>query len=115
MPVGSSLEYANERVKRVEEALREFKEIDAVDTGIGTAGEEHARINLKLFQDRRRTQKQMEQAIRSAWPRRRRRPAVGWGGRSMSRCSATTMPNDARDEQFRKVMQIAASPTSNCR
>ena len=36
MPVGSSLDYANERVKRVEEALREFKEIDAIDTGSAT-------------------------------------------------------------------------------
>ncbi len=38
MPVGSSLEYADERVKRVEQALREFKEIDSIDTGIGTEG-----------------------------------------------------------------------------
>ena len=38
MPVGSSLDYANERVRRVEEALREFKEIDAIDTGIGVEG-----------------------------------------------------------------------------
>ena len=49
MPVGSSLEYADERVKRVEQALREFKEIDAIDAGIGTEGAKNTgRLNLKL-------------------------------------------------------------------
>ncbi|MCX8115583.1 MAG: efflux RND transporter permease subunit, partial [Burkholderiaceae bacterium] len=38
MPVGSSLEYADERVRRVEEALREFREIESIDTSIGTDG-----------------------------------------------------------------------------
>jgi len=67
MPVGSSLEYANERVKRVEDALREFKEIDAVDTGIGTDGTRNmANLNLKLVprNERSRSQQQLEQAIR---------------------------------------------------
>jgi multidrug efflux pump subunit AcrB len=67
MPVGSSLEYANERVKRVEEALAEFKEIDAVDTRIGVDGTRNtANLNLKLVprSERQRTQKQVEQAIR---------------------------------------------------
>jgi hydrophobe/amphiphile efflux-1 (HAE1) family protein len=67
MPVGSSLEYANERVKRVEEALKEFKEIDAVDTGIGTDGTRNtANLGLKLVprSERRRTQRQLEEAIR---------------------------------------------------
>ncbi len=67
MPVGSSLDYANERVKRVEEALREFKEIDAVDTGIGIDGTRNtATLNLKLVprNERARTQQQLEQAIR---------------------------------------------------
>jgi hydrophobe/amphiphile efflux-1 (HAE1) family protein len=67
MPVGSSLEYANERVKRVEEALKEFKEIDAVDTGIGTDGTRNtANLGLKLVprSERRRSQRQLEEAIR---------------------------------------------------
>ncbi len=67
MPVGSSLEYANERVKRVEDALREFKEIDAVDTGIGTDGTRNmANLNLKLVprNARKLSQQQLEQAIR---------------------------------------------------
>jgi len=68
MPVGSSLEYANERVKRVEEALREFKEIDAVDTGIGTDGTRNtANLGLKLLRGsaRSRSQRQLEEAIRA--------------------------------------------------
>jgi HAE1 family hydrophobic/amphiphilic exporter-1 len=84
MPVGSSLEYADERVKRVEEALREFKEIDAIDTGIGTEGGKNtARVNLKLVprSERARTQKDLEQAIRA---RLAKVPGVemkvGWGG-----------------------------------
>ena len=68
MPVGSSLEYANERVKRVEEALREFREIDAVDTGIGTDGTRNtANLGLKLLprSERSRSQRQLEEAIRA--------------------------------------------------
>ena len=67
MPVGSSLDYANERVKRVEEALREFKEIDAIDTGIGVEGTRNTAVmNLKLVprNERKRAQKDLEQAIR---------------------------------------------------
>jgi hydrophobe/amphiphile efflux-1 (HAE1) family protein len=67
MPVGSSLEYANERVKRVEDALAEFKEIDAVDTRIGVDGTRNTAIlNLKLVPraERKRSQKQLEQEIR---------------------------------------------------
>ncbi|MCU0938634.1 MAG: efflux RND transporter permease subunit, partial [Burkholderiaceae bacterium] len=67
MPVGSSLDYANERVKRVEEALREFKEIRAIDTSIGSEGRNTARINLLLVprNERARSQKQLEEAIRA--------------------------------------------------
>ncbi len=67
LPVGSSLEYADERVKRVEEVLREFKEIESVDTSIGTDGARNTgRINLKLVprSERSRSQKQIEEAIR---------------------------------------------------
>ena len=84
MPVGSSLEYADERVKRVEQALREFKEIDSIDTGIGTEGAKNTgRLNLKLVprSERDRSQKKLEQAIRQ---RLASIPGiemkVGWGG-----------------------------------
>jgi multidrug efflux pump subunit AcrB len=67
LPVGSSLDYANERVKRVEEALREFKEIRTIDTVIGNDGRNTARINLQLVPrgERARSQKQIEEAIRA--------------------------------------------------
>jgi multidrug efflux pump subunit AcrB len=55
-------------VRRVEEALREFSEIEAIDTAIGTDGARNtARINLKLVARARRSrsQKQIEEAIRS--------------------------------------------------
>jgi hydrophobic/amphiphilic exporter-1 (mainly G- bacteria), HAE1 family len=84
LPVGSSIEYADERVRRVEDALREFREIEAIDTTVGTdQGKNTARINLKLVprSDRPRTQKELEQAIRkrlAAVPGIELR--VGWGG-----------------------------------
>ncbi len=83
LPVGSSLEYVDERVARVEAALREFKEIDAIDASIGTEGGKNtARLNLKLTPrgERERSQKQIEQAIRkrlAAVPGVEVR--VGWG------------------------------------
>jgi len=67
MPVGSSLEYADERVRRVEEVLKEFPEIASIDTSIGTDGaKNNGRINLKLVPraERKRTQKKIEEAIR---------------------------------------------------
>jgi hydrophobic/amphiphilic exporter-1 (mainly G- bacteria), HAE1 family len=84
MPVGSSLQYSDERVKRVEEVLRGFPEIDTINTSIGTEGGKNtARINLRLTprSERDRTQKQIEQAIRKAVavvPGADLR--VGWGG-----------------------------------
>src|SRR5439155_1205959 len=67
MPVGASLEYADERVQRVEQALREFKEIEVIDTSIGTEGGKNtARINLRLVprSHRHLSQKDLERAIR---------------------------------------------------
>jgi hydrophobe/amphiphile efflux-1 (HAE1) family protein len=67
LPVGSSLEYSDERVRRVEQALREFKEIEIIDTSIGTEGGKNtARINLKLVprNERRVSQKELEKEIR---------------------------------------------------
>jgi hydrophobe/amphiphile efflux-1 (HAE1) family protein len=86
MPVGSSLEYADAQVQRVEAALREFKEIEVIITGIGVGadlGKNTARISLKLVPRSERTlsQKQLEQAIRK---RVEGVPGVelrvGWGG-----------------------------------
>ena len=84
MPVGSSLEYTDERVRRVEQVLREFKEVDIVDTSVGTEGGKNtARINLKLVPrgERQLSQKRLEQAIRqrlASIPGVESR--VGWGG-----------------------------------
>jgi len=84
MPVGSSLEYSDERVRRVEGVLREFREIDVIDTTVGTEGGRNtARLNLKLVprSERALSQKRLEQAIRkrlAAVPGVEMR--VGWGG-----------------------------------
>jgi multidrug efflux pump subunit AcrB len=67
MPVGSSLAYADERVRQVEERLRRFPEIEAINTQIGTAkGHNAAQIDLSLVTpDRRaRSQSQLESAVR---------------------------------------------------
>ncbi|OGA23998.1 MAG: nodulation protein NolG [Betaproteobacteria bacterium RIFCSPLOWO2_02_FULL_67_19] len=84
MPVGSSLEYSDERVRRVEQVLREFREIDIIDTSVGAEGGKNtARINLKLVprSERELSQKKLEQAIRrrlASVPGVESR--VGWGG-----------------------------------
>ena len=67
LPVGSSLEYSDERVQRVEQVLRGFKEIEIIDTSIGTEGGKNtARINLKLVprSERSLSQKDLEKEIR---------------------------------------------------
>jgi hydrophobe/amphiphile efflux-1 (HAE1) family protein len=67
MPVGSSLEYANERVKRVEQALADFPEIKTVDTSIGADGARNsATLALQLTPrgERKRDQKAVERAVR---------------------------------------------------
>jgi HAE1 family hydrophobic/amphiphilic exporter-1 len=68
-PVGSSLEYSDGKVKQVEEMLKGFPEIVLAMTTIGTQeGRNYARINLKLTErgDRKRSQKEIERAIRTA-------------------------------------------------
>ena len=68
-PVGSSLEYSDSKVRQVEEVLKGFPEVALVMTTIGTdEGRNYARVNLRLVDRTRRTrsQKQVEQAIRSA-------------------------------------------------
>jgi hydrophobe/amphiphile efflux-1 (HAE1) family protein len=68
-PVGSSLEYSNGKVIEAEEVLKQFPEITLAMTTVGTEdGRNYARINLKLAdtRDRKRTQKDLERAIRAA-------------------------------------------------
>ena len=68
-PVGSSLEYTNGKVAEAEETLKRFPEIALAMTTIGTEdGRNYARINLKLVPaaERKRTQKELERAIRAA-------------------------------------------------
>jgi multidrug efflux pump subunit AcrB len=68
-PVGSSLEYTNGKVAEAEETLKRFPEIALAMTTIGTEdGRNYARINLKLVPaaERKRSQKQLERAIRAA-------------------------------------------------
>ncbi|MGX4641969.1 efflux RND transporter permease subunit [Massilia sp. SYSU DXS3249] len=67
-PVGSSLAYTDGKVKQVEEALREFKEIDAISSAIGVyEGHNSAQVVLKLTDVKktgRRSQEEMESVIR---------------------------------------------------
>ena len=67
-PVGSSLAYTDSKVKQVEEALREYKEIDAISSAIGVyEGHNSAQVVLKLTDVKktgRRSQEEMESVIR---------------------------------------------------
>ncbi|MHA4867795.1 efflux RND transporter permease subunit [Duganella sp. PWIR1] len=68
-PVGSSLDYTDNKIHQVEAALKEFPEIDRVITVVGTwDGRNTAQLDLKLTDrklHKRRTQQQMEAAIRA--------------------------------------------------
>ncbi len=66
-PVGSSLEYSDSKVRQVEAILKSVPEIALTMTTIGTDdGRNYARVNLKLVdrEKRKRSQKEIEQAIR---------------------------------------------------
>jgi hydrophobe/amphiphile efflux-1 (HAE1) family protein len=67
-PVGSSLDYTDQKVRQIEAALKQYKEIDSVSTVIGTYdGRNAAMVNLKLTDVRktgRRSQQQLEKVIR---------------------------------------------------
>jgi multidrug efflux pump subunit AcrB len=67
--LGSSLEYSDSKVKQVEAALADFKEIESMSADIGAAeGKNYAMVNLKLtdvHQTHRRSQQELEQAIRA--------------------------------------------------
>ncbi|MET0517259.1 MAG: efflux RND transporter permease subunit [Burkholderiaceae bacterium] len=73
MPVGTSLERGNAKVRQVEELLRDYPEIKTVSTVVGSTGEglstgrNQAALNISLVDrsERRRTQKQIEDAIRA--------------------------------------------------
>src|SRR4029434_5000712 len=66
-PVGSSIEYTDSKVRRVEPALKPIPEVALTMTTIGTEeGRNYARVNLKLVdrEKRVRSQKELEQSIR---------------------------------------------------
>ena len=66
--VGSSLEYTDSKVKQVEAALKDFKEIDTMIATAGTwDGRNAGQVNLKLTDKKltkRRSQKELEKLIR---------------------------------------------------
>jgi multidrug efflux pump subunit AcrB len=73
MPVASSLQRSNAKVLQIEEILAKYPEIKTVSTVVGSTGEgmstgrNQASLNISLQdrQDRRRSQKQIEDAIRA--------------------------------------------------
>jgi multidrug efflux pump subunit AcrB len=72
LSVGSSLERSDAKIRQIEEVVATFPEIETVSTNIGGAGEglsqgrNQATLNLSLKprQQRQRSQKQIEEAIR---------------------------------------------------
>src|SRR5215467_10606723 len=67
-PVGSSLEYTDSKVQQVEAMLKDVPEIALAMTTIGSdLGRNYARVNLRLVErkDRKRSQKEIERAIRA--------------------------------------------------
>jgi len=67
-PVGSSLDYSDAKVRQIEAALGEFKEIDSMSTIVGSwEGRNYSQVNLKLtdvHKTHRRSQQELEQVIR---------------------------------------------------
>ena len=69
MPVGSSLERTSEKVAQIEAIVQAMPEVRHVSTWIGGAGQRHqAWLNIALVErkERRRSQKEVENAIRDA-------------------------------------------------
>ncbi len=68
-PLGSSLEYTDAKTRQVEALLKEFPEIETVQTAVGTEeGKNYARINLRLTDKEvthRRSQEDVEKSIRA--------------------------------------------------
>jgi multidrug efflux pump subunit AcrB len=73
MPVGSSLERSDAKIRQVEEVISSFKEVRNVSTSVGgdgqglSVGRNQAVINIGLVprKERERSQKQIEDAIRA--------------------------------------------------
>ncbi|PXX47818.1 efflux RND transporter permease subunit [Undibacterium pigrum] len=67
-PVGSSLQYTDEKTHQVEAILRDMKDIETINTSVGVENERNtAQINMKLSEKRishRKSQKQIEIQIR---------------------------------------------------
>jgi len=67
-PVGSSLDYSDAKLRQIETALDEFKEIDSMSTIVGSwEGRNYSQVNLKLTDvhtTHRRSQQELEQVIR---------------------------------------------------
>jgi hydrophobe/amphiphile efflux-1 (HAE1) family protein len=67
-PVGSSLDYSDAKLRQIEAALGEFKEIESISTIVGSwEGRNYSQVNLKLtdvHQTHRRSQQELEQVIR---------------------------------------------------
>jgi hydrophobe/amphiphile efflux-1 (HAE1) family protein len=67
-PVGSSLDYSDAKLRQIEAALGEFKEIESMSTVVGAwDGRNYSEVNLKLtdvHQTGRRSQHDMEKLIR---------------------------------------------------
>ncbi|HMR70783.1 MAG TPA: efflux RND transporter permease subunit, partial [Rubrivivax sp.] len=69
MPVGSSLDRTDAKVRQIEAIVREMPEVRIVSTWVGGAGQRNqAWLNIALVERRERTrsQKQLEDAIRAA-------------------------------------------------
>ncbi|ODV11175.1 MAG: nodulation protein NolG [Rubrivivax sp. SCN 70-15] len=69
MPVGSSLERSDAKVRQVEQLVTAMPEVQTVSTWIGGAGQRNQawlNIALKPRSERERSQKQVEDAIRAA-------------------------------------------------
>jgi multidrug efflux pump subunit AcrB len=69
MPVGSSLERTDAKVQQLEAVVKGFPEVKHISTWVGGAGQRHqAWLNIALVdrKDRKRSQKEVENAIREA-------------------------------------------------
>ncbi len=69
LPVGTSLQRGDEKMRQVEDIIRRFPEVENMSTNIGNEqGRNHATVGLNLVpsKQRQRSQKQIEDAIRDA-------------------------------------------------
>jgi multidrug efflux pump subunit AcrB len=69
MPVGSSLERTDAKVRQIEEIVKTFPEVENIATWVGGAGQRNQawlNISLKDRKERKRSQKEVEDALRAA-------------------------------------------------